>query len=313
MKKYILKAVYFSLPIILFCLIIVAIDPYNLFNISKLIDDEAKYNMTNRSHEIKSKANMLWKAIEFKRDPCDKVIIGDSQGFHFREKLITDLTGEKIYNFCVPAASFETTTNIFWFATEQVELKKVYFQVSFALSNTKFSYNLFEYASDYLNKPYKYLFSKEILRDSYCNVGYKITENPIWVNDPYFVKPSSEIDSLSESWADVIFANYYYPEKYLDELKKIAGYCSQNKIELEFISMPCYQWVNDYIIDNGLAANQDKFFEDIQTCGNLHNYSELKNVNSNRNNFYDYFHSNQNIVDSLTIKIWGKETQAMAN
>ena len=304
MKKLIRNLAYFSIPIILYILGIIVVDPYNRFNVSSLIDSQSKYELTNRSHEFKSKANMLWKLIEFKRTPKDKIIVGDSQGFYFREELIEELTNEEFYNFCVPAANFETTTKVFWYAAEKVKLKKVYYQVSFALSNSHFSYNLFDEAMEFIKKPNEYVFSKEILRDSYANLMFHYTNDSVWVKDPYFEKPDAEIDSLSEAWADVIFDDYNYPESHISELQKISNYCKENNIELEFIVMPNYQWVNDYIENNGINVHQEQFMQTVASCGKVHDFSKLESICPNRDLFYDYFHCTQNVVDSLTAEIW---------
>ncbi len=153
MIKYLIRGFYFCIPILLCFVFIFVIDPYEFINISHVIDPETKVKLIHRGDEPAPRGTMLWKYLHFKREPVKKVIIGDSQGRRIKPELIEEISGEKVFNFCVPGASYETYFDIFWFVTEQTELEKVYFQISFMNYSSARSYNLFYFATGLYSKP----------------------------------------------------------------------------------------------------------------------------------------------------------------
>lgn len=306
MKKYIFKIFYFSLLLLFCCLFIFLIDPHNFFNISKLIKDDAKIKVINRSYEATTRGNMLWKALKYRRKPCENVIIGDSQGFDIREKLVSELTGEEYFNFCIPGASLQTKYSIFWFVAKQIKLKKVYIEVSFINSDAHRSYNLFHFAQDYFNKPYLYFSNKEIIIDSYYNLMYALTADRRWAQNPLELKSINFMNQISELKFKLFFGNYSYPEKSFVELKKISDYCTNHGIELNFIIFPNYRRVDEYLSENGLINLREKYGTDIGAISKLYDFSNDTRISAYRNNFKDYYHINQYMSDSLTVEIWKK-------
>jgi len=89
-------------------LFIGVIDPYNYINISKITDDETWVKLMNGSEQSFTRGNMLWKALKFRCKPCPNLIIGDSNGFHFREQLVSELTGEEYFNLSISGANIQT-------------------------------------------------------------------------------------------------------------------------------------------------------------------------------------------------------------
>lgn len=304
MKKYILKIFYFSLLLLFCCLFIFLIDPHNFFNISKLIKDDAKIKVINRSYEATTRGNMLWKALKYRRKPCENIIIGDSQGFDIREKLVSELTGEEYFNFCIPGASLQTKFSIFWFVAKQIKLKKVYLEVSFINSDAHRSYNLFHFAQDYFNKPYLYFSNKEIIIDSYYNLMYALTADRSWAQNPLGLESIKFMNQVSELKFKLFFGNYSYPEKSFVELRKISDYCINHDIELNFIIFPNYRRVDEYLSENGLINLREKYGTDIGAISKLYDFSNDTRISAYRNNFKDYYHINQHMSDSLTVEIW---------
>ena len=148
---------------------------------------------------------MLYKTLRIKREKPKQILIGDSQGTHINMKLIEEYCGEKVFNYCVPGASFETLFNMFWFTVEQVKPEKIYFQVAFMNYNDQRSYNIFNFAQDYFDKPYQYFLTKENFIDSYVNIWYQITKDPKIVENSYLFQPIEEINKLADSRLEMFF------------------------------------------------------------------------------------------------------------
>jgi hypothetical protein len=303
---YLKTIFYFTIPLLLICVFISIIDPYNFINLSKLIDDEHKFKVVNRSLESQPRGNMLWKIVKYRRNPCKNIIIGDSQAYHIREELILSLTGDKYFNFCIPGGSIETIISTFWFAANQTKLDKVYLQIPFINNEAYQRPNLFSTAYDYIENPFLYFFNKDIIIDSYYNFGYKLTKNPTWIKNQFLSSSIEEKDKISEKMLDVIYKDYSYSEKEINELKKVATYCKINNIKLQFIILPCYKRINEFLSERDLIHSRDRFLNDIKLIGKTYDFFTDQNFTNYRSNYTDYYHPISPVSDKITIKIWGK-------
>ncbi len=306
MKKYLRKGFYFSIPVLLCFLFIFIIDPYEFIDISHVINDENKIKILNRHDESSPRGNMLWKIIHFGRKPVKNIIIGDSQGKHIKESLIKEISGKDFFNFCVPGASYETMAKIFWFAAENTKLESVYFQVGFMNYNAIRSYCLYHFAQNYIDKPYLYFTTKEIFFDSFFNLLYQTTKNPKIVENSYEYEEIEVLDKIASKRLELFFSDYIYPQDSYDELKRIADYCKKNNIELKFIILPIYEGTHEYLFSHDLTDTEKKFKDDIKSFGYTYDFDVPGETTRVRENFIDYFHPRDNIIDELTKEIWGQ-------
>ncbi len=311
MKKYILRALIFGSPIVICFLIVLVVDPYNFFNLFHVISDKDKFAVVQRTDESSPRGNILWKTIKFRRNPTKTVIIGDSQGKDIRTDLIQQLTGEEVSNLCFPGASFQTMFETFWFAAGEAELKKVYFQVAFMNYNNAREYDLFHFASNYFKRPYEYFTTKEIYFDSFVNIAYAITHEPWLVERSYEFLSDSDMEKLVQFRLDLFFKKYIYPEDLKIDFLKIIQYCRENEIEVNFIIFPVYEGVDKHLQEIGLTNMKNRFKSDISSYGNTYDLDTLTEIKSRRENFFDYFHPRQVIIDSLTRMVWKKKEESI--
>jgi len=304
--NYLKKGLYFSIPVILYFLFIFIIDPYEFVNVFHVIEDDVKIEVLNRCDESSPRGNMLWKVLHFERDPVKNVLIGDSQGKHIKESLIKEFSGKDFYNFCVPGGSYETMSKIFWFAAENVKLESVYFQVGFMNYNAVRSYCLYHFAQDYIDKPYIYFTTKEIFFDSYFNLLYQTTKNPKIVENSYVHEDISVLDKIAIKRLELFFSEYVYPQESYNELKKISEYCKQNDIELNFIILPIYEGTHTYLAEHNLTDMEKRFKTDINSLGYTYDFDVKGEITRTRENFIDFFHPRDFILDELTREIWSK-------
>lgn len=303
--NYIKKGILFSIPVFIYLLIILLVDPYEFINAFHIISAEDKIKVINRNDESSPRGNIFWKSIHLKRNPVENLIIGDSQGKRIDCELIKSLTGEEYFNFCVPGSSYGTMFSIFWDAVEHTKLKKVYFQVAFMNFNNYRSYSLYHFASDYHKEPYKYFATKEIFFDALSNIYYQLSSDEEFVQGSYEYEPLESRDKLSEDRLKLFFRKFDYPYKFIFEFKKIAEYCEKNDIELNFLIFPSYKRVDEYLVTNGLKEVQGEFKNDIKSIGNTFDYDVTGPISDERDNFLDYFHPKTMLVDEFTRRTWG--------
>lgn len=304
MRNYLLKTLLFAIPFIVYFLFIFIIDPHNFVNIIHVINDVDKKAIISRNDESSPRGNMLWRTLKIKRNPPKKLIIGDSQGAKIDVKLIEKVSGEKVFNYCVPGASFQTLFDMFWLAAGQTKLEKVYFCVAFMNYNAERSYNIFHFAQDYIEKPYLYFITKENFFDAIANVNYQISKDPKILQNSYEYMPLDEMNRVAQSRLNLFFENYTYPKSYFEELTKISNYCKDNNIALKFIILPVYKEVNEYLEAHNLIEMNKRFKEDIKSLGDTYDLDLPGDIKERREYFGDFFHLRDNKLNELTEQIW---------
>ncbi|MCB0806743.1 MAG: hypothetical protein KDC05_13170 [Bacteroidales bacterium] len=304
---YIKKIILFLIPVYIYWVAVFIIDPYEFINVSHWIDSKTKIAAINRSDEASPRGNILWKYIEFNRAPKSHVIFGDSQGRKISVELIREYSGKEYFNFCIPGASYETIIQNFWHAAGKTKLEKVYFQVGFMNYNACRSYSINHFAEDYFKRPFLYFTNREIAFDSYYNLIARITGDIDIVDNKYNKLPYPQLDSLSKNYLNMFFNDYRYPIKIKNELGKIADYCATNNIELSFIILPNYRHVHDYLTAKGLAERELLFKTDLSVLGKVYDFDTDVPENHVRENFIDYFHPRENLLDRCIEKIWKQE------
>lgn len=301
---YFYKALLFALPVLAYVIFILVVDPYNFIGIFKVIDDKDKFLVVQRTDESSPRGNILWKTIAFRQNPTPNIIIGDSQGKDIDISIIKRNTGEDYFNFCAPGASFTTIFKTFWFAAEQTNLKKVYFQLAFMNYNLEREYDLWHFAGDYLKRPYEYFTTKEIFIDAVANVAWAVTRDKRIISRSYEFLPPGKMEDLAQFRLNLFFSEYTYPQSFKDELTKIAEYCNENNIEYSFLILPVYKGVDEHLAKNNLFDDKLKFKEDIYSLGYTYDLDKLSGLKEDRFNFIDYFHPTQVVMDSLTRIVW---------
>lgn len=307
MSKYFIRGLIFAIPVFLYVLFILIVDPYNFINVFHVIPSKEKFRVIQRTDESSPRGNLLWKTTEFKRHPVPNIIVGDSQGKDIDVDLVDSITGEQYYNLCAPGSSFETMFKMFWFAADHTKLKKVYFQVAFMNYNANREYDLFHFASDYVERPYEYFTTREIFFDAVANVAWAVSRNPYILERSYEYLSPPEMENLAKGRLEMFFGKYIYPEKYKAEFLKIADYCKVNNIQLYFVILPVYKGVDKFLEEKGMIADRIRFLNDISSYGYTINLDKLSYLKEDRNNFIDYFHPTRPVIDALTRIIWSDE------
>jgi hypothetical protein len=250
---------------------------------------------------------MLWKLIHFDRAPKKNVIIGDSQSLLIKESKVKKLTGKDYFNFSVPGSSYETIFETFWHVTEKVKLESVYFQLGFMNYNAHRSYSLFFFGKDYIENPYMYFTSKEILYDAYYNLSFAITGDSTLITKSYEYLKIETQNEISKNSLKLFFDKYEYPTYFHQELERIVHYCKTNNIEVKFIIFPIYKDVHEYIALKNLEEMNTKFKDFLKSLAYTYDLETSSELSENRNNFIDYFHPKQDLVDDITENIWGNQ------
>jgi hypothetical protein len=299
MRKVQLQLLLFFTPFILVSLFVFLIDPYDLFNISHLVSDKSKKMCLNKSLKVTTRANMLWKTLEFERNPTSSIVLGDSRVYYINDKKWEDRLGEPVYNLSIPGSNFKTIIDLFWMAARTTKLSNVLIQVSFSRYNASVSYDLYGPVNKVVNNPISFFFNSSYVVDSWNVFYFSITQNELLVNK--FYKPGDDRWNLSKEFLirELTEDPYIYPRDIYGEFVKIKEYCKAEKINLTFFVPPDYNDVHYFTKNLGFEEEYGRFLDDFKSLGNFVNLNNGSEFSFKKSNYEDYFHIKHELADTI--------------
>ena len=320
MKSFVLKILIFSFPAIVYCLIIVISDPYNYFNVVRIMNNDLKSLNFFRSEKTIVLGNMLFKIHNFNRNPCPNIILGDSRAGHLSKDTIYKLTGINYFNFGIPGGSYKTIIHLFWFAESKIKLKNVYITIglhnyvknwgkdlyceAMAMDKNIYPYftapllvnEAFYHLKIFLNnKIYTPLFSQKNKKKG--NGKYKI----IWRK----VISQKDWDEKNAFRKNNFIRWHTHPDDILDSLTKIAEYCKKNDIKLVFIMVPYQEDFYKTVKVAKLEEEMLRYRRDFCNLGEVFDFDYENEITQDRSLFRDLFHANDSVYSIMCEEIFG--------
>lgn len=302
MGKFFKKTTLFSIPFLIFIIGIVAIDPYNYFNYSRIISDEVKKSTSQKLQYC------LWKMIDFKRQPCPNILLGDSRPYAIKTGKIYEIAGQPWFNFAYGGGSLPEIIKTFWYAVKIADLKNVYIGLNFNLYNSFNCLDRVTEAKNIIHNPFLYFCNTLVVKASY----YCLVEQLLH-KDAGIGKPAMEKEAFWRVQLGITTNNFYgryqYPTRYFQELEKIAEYCSKNKINLIFIIFPTHIDLQKRVADYNLSQQEKQFKDNLAKLGIVYDFDYPNEITLKKYNFTDPYHCNSDISDQIVEEIWGKKVQ----
>lgn len=298
MKRAIYKLVLFLSPFILISLFEFFVDPYNLFNISHLITNEVKIKCLNRTRATSPRGNILWKTIEFERNPTPNLILGDSRLVDVSTTCIEKRIGGKVTNIAVPAGNYRTIIDLFWMTAKKIKLENVIIETGFTQYHALRNFDLYGPARKIIDKPINFFFNWTYLKDSFSVLYYSIT------NDIQSYKDYEDNWEFADKAMSNLFSNYFYPKESYKELVKISEFCKKEKINIIYVIAPDYYELHNIIKSFNLENEYNRFKADIGALGTTIDLDNGEPFSFNKDNYSDYFHIKANIADTLVSMIF---------
>ena len=297
--KILKRLLLFSTPFIIWIFLVITIDPFNYFNISKLIEQKVKDRSSKKLNSL------MYNCISFKNNPVQNVIIGDSRIRKFPITLIQNLSGEEYFSLYSNAAKLNEIIDLFWYAektclNEEAKLKNVLIGLNFNL------YNKYAYADrvhdmkEILNNPFLYIFNASTLETIYLSLKYTLFGiDPEIIKDKNFFWKHT-VDKVATDH----YARYIYPDGILERLKEISYYCDENSINLKIIIVPHHQDFHDKLIEYGLEEEEIRFKREISEIGRVIDFDYPNEITRNPNAFGDPLHTTESISAQMIKEIF---------
>ncbi len=286
----------FIVPVILFCLAIALIDPYNMFE-SKVFSQEQKKNTAYRLNYA------LWKYLEFDKNPNPIILLGDSRMALLSNELIDRLTGVSAYNFAYGGGTLPETIQTFWYADKKTNLKKVYIGINLESYNGLKRKNRCKEAGNILNNKGLYFINQSVINSSFL-----ILKNTFTGKNEVVGKPKDKEKFWKkqlETAANVLYKDYTYPVEFYKELEKITEHCNKKGIELSFVILPTHRDLQDQLVLSGKEKELNHFIEDIYSLGKTYNFHKKSMLTRDKELYNDPFHFGVEVREEVIKYIFG--------
>jgi len=297
------KLILFFLPFIFISLIIFIVDPYNLFYVSHIFSDSAKFKCVNRSNSSSPRGNILWKTVDFRRNPTPIIILGDSRMADVNPECFGKKLGSKVTNLAVPAGNNQTIIDLFWMAAGTTDLKTVYIQTNFNRYNAVFNFDLYGPVKQLTDKPFYYFLKWNYIQDAFSVMYYSFFRDEKYVSQSYKYRDDNwqATDQLIRN--ELSGFDYVYPTKINADLQRIVGYCREKHISLHFVIAPDFYETHSYIKIFRLEKEYQRFKKDIYTLGPTVDLDNGIPFSFNKNNYLDHYHIKPQMADTLVSMI----------
>lgn len=297
MKAFLKKTILFSIPLILYFLLVIYVDPYNI------IREEHNSKLKELKSQISYKLNYtLYKLPLYKRKPTDIVILGDSRANQLKPITFERLLNINTTNLAYGAGTLSEVIQTFNYIKDIHSLKQVYIGINFNMYNNFPNRNRVNGALKKMESTHSYLVSKVCLKSTFLMLKSFITNKEIKLGMP--------LETKSEFWKwqmetnlPAFYSNYEYPSIYYEGLKEISNYCKENNIKLIFFIPPTHIEQQQAVINFDLAEEEIRFRSDIKKLGVLYDFDYPNEITKNKANFSDPLHPIDSIVEIVTQEI----------
>ena len=297
MKSFFINIFRFSIPFIIYTLLVMYIDPYNVIQIEK----------NKKLSDIKSEIslplnNRLYKLSNFSNNPTDVILLGDSRVYAINASYFNKINAKKSTNLAYGGGTLKEIIETFWYITNNHKVKEVYIGVNFEHSNKHNDINRVKEAIDLRNFPIKYLFSKDCFKSSFLIVKSLLSKKKINIDKPNLDKEGFWKYQI-ESSADNQFRIYSYSNEYFTGLTKISNYCKLNNIKLKYFSLPVHTDIHKKIKQYNRIPELTRFKSDMSKLGLYYDFDYPNEITKNKNLFKDPFHTNDSVTKIVVNEI----------
>ena len=116
-KKILKRILLFSMPFLVWCITVIIVDPFNYFNTSNIISQDIKEKSSRKLNSL------MYNCTDFKNNPKQNIIIGDSRIRKFSTDVIHRITGDEYHALYSNAAKLN----------EIIDLRYIFFKTPLVL------------------------------------------------------------------------------------------------------------------------------------------------------------------------------------
>jgi hypothetical protein len=298
MRKFILKIALIVIPVLLWGVIIVVVDPFSYFN-HNLVGKDAK-------KPAESLNTLMYRTLDYMNAPSENMLIGDSRTNALPIDLVSQLTDKSWKKLNTNAAKLNEIFDLFYMANERKKLKNVIIGINFNMFNEYGFMDRVSGLKKMQDNPLMYIYNKDVAEAAYY------TMKGFFLNEEFESKPSK---SKEEFWkwnvsvkATHWYGRYKFPDTLCSELIAFDEYTQKNDINVVFIITPHHKDFHDRLVHFGLE-NEEKRFKEIMFNLNakVYDYDFKNEITQSKSNFLDPVHYTDSIGELMINEIVNDE------
>jgi len=257
---------------------------------------------------VSMKANpQLYKIIQFDREPCPNIILGDSRGNAFAADVVSGLTGECAFNFSFHGSSPSEARDILKRASGSFALKNVYMAVNFDYMGRNELRDAVAQAEKTADSPLIYYFSIFTARIAARNLSELLRNREAISTNPPPRSQDEHWRFMLEKRGSLIFRNMTYPNRNLGILEEIKQICDNEGARLVFIIPPTHADFISLIGKHGLADGFERYKADLASISETADCDYDGELTEDRNNFSDPTHVTKETMETVAKDIFTGE------
>ena len=253
-KHFLLRSLLLIVPFALLLGVVWLVDPYGMFHADGVVSAETKRKNLDHSGRTMAFSNVMWKLLEYERDPAENVIFGDSRLSYFDLDHLENVAGADHFNFGVPGGNYRTISDLYELATEIRRPKNVYIQVGFRAMRPGMDWDLVHEARTLAEKPLLYLTNRRVLEATALNLY-----------STWFPDRVKHDELPPDQWERVLgmeaanIDGFSLDESIFAMLEEIAEDCRKYGSKLVLIEYPTHPDVSDMYEEAGLMDLRQQY------------------------------------------------------
>jgi hypothetical protein len=283
-RRFLKKGLLFAAPFILWALAVVAVDPFDYFNVSHVCTEENK---------IKNAASLNWvvfNMLKEKHEPCENLIIGDSRAESLPLEQINQLTGQKFFKLSANALKLNESFDLYDFANKIKPVKRVVFTLNFNEFNEYAFADRVSSVEAMIHNPLIYLFDRSVAQAGYYVAKAALTEKKS-VNSTPPMREDEFWDYIVNVRAREHYERFRYPEALFARMTNLTAQAKAQGTEVTFIIVPHHADFQKRVREFGLNETYLRFKRDLSRLdARVIDFDYVNPMTVGRDNFRDPLH-----------------------
>lgn len=297
-RRFIRKALIFSLPLLAWVLVVVWVDPFDYFNLSHAFPEQTKIDNAAALNTL------VFNMLKEKHAPSEYLIIGDSRAEALPVEYIRHLTGQPYFQLAAYSLKLNESIDLFYFANRLKPVKRAVFTLNFNEFNEYAYADRVSSVEAMIQNPFIYCFDRGVAQAAYYVVKASLTGRK-WIGS---IPPMT-----SQEWWDYMvkvrgrehYEKYAYPQRLYQRMQEMVRFAKKQGVEITFIDVPNHADFQKRVRDFGLADQYVRFKKQMCSLGvRVIDYDYLNHITAEKSNFRDPLHYNEQIGRMISEEVF---------
>lgn len=298
-QRFLLQCLKLSLPMLALFALVAWVDPYDLYHTGGPVPRALKEKNLYYSGRTMPFSNMMWKLVDFRRNPSANILLGDSRLSYFDLDSLEALTGDPYYNMGVPGGNYVTIDRTFRYADSLSTLRQVVVQVSFRGMHSSQHFDIYAEPAALLQQPWTYVYNRRVIEATGLNMYSALFPSSLKYDVP-----------AEDQWNNVLQAekaaaeNWAMDTSVYSKLQYIAMRCHAEGARLLFVEYPTHPDLQQIMSDAGLAPQREDYLNRLRTLAPVIDLDQPGLFPADRSFWRDPLHLTIDAQRALIPRIW---------